>query len=546
MFFVRSCLLTLIPTLVLTAADAAPGLAVWDAGVGMVGTEPGAPGASIRPGTALVVGDAGPVRVILPGTGNGYLTLAAGSSVVLAERRIEGSGTVAAELQISISTGAVAVGGDLAPRFTAVRVRGGASETVAAPGVGVVVEADRVSGDTVVAIDGPVSTGPLPVNANGWQAVAERVILAPRTVVVVELQHGVKEPAAATGRPHLNGSSASRPSLRKQVTEVRASVDSWALDVATRDLGPANPAWWAAPPANPGATTDKAWSGLVQVSGFYDSNPNSVATELGGGKSDIAGSLFGDARWICVSKGDYSVRVQALGGLVRYSGVEHTDDLDVAHDSRDKDQRQAGVNAALIQTGQLLDWSMGVGGQAYGDGSQKRRAISLNADVGCQVADAYAVLNLGWSNSRVDPSTGDTADYTTQGVTARPAVTFSLPGTDWSSSVEVSLLYTDSRSKEPKDDFSALRPSVSWNNKLGRLDLGLAGRYESISYRAPRATTETLLARENVLQTTLTADWWTAAWWSVGLFGNYIRFDSNQPLADYTQSQLGARSTLIW
>ena len=545
MFTSRSLLLILLPTLALTAAEAAPGLAVWDAGAGTVGTEQGARGVDVRPGMTLAVGPDGPARVILAGTGNGYLTLAAGSTVTLAERRIESNGTTAAELLITISAGAVAVGGEIAPRFVAVRLRSIASETVAAPGVGVVVEADRASGDTVVALDGPVVTGPL--SANGWQAVAERVTLVPQSVVVVDLQRGVGEPTPAPGRPQLSGPSATRPGLRTQATKPPPSVDAWNLDVAARDLGPADPAWWTSPPVIPAATEDKTWSVLVQVSGFHDSNPNGVATDLGGGTADGAGSLFGDARWTCASAGDCSLRLQAIGGLLRYRGVQSTDDAGVQHDSRDKDQRQFGVNAALIQRGQVLDWSMGVGGEAYADGEQDRRAVSLNGDVGWQVdEDAYAVLNLGWNHSQIDPSASGTVDYNTQGVTARPALTVGLPGTDWYSSVEVSLLYTDSSSAFAEDDFYALRPGVACINRLGHLDLGLSARCEFISYRALRARTETTLARETVVQATVTADWWTTTWSSVGLFGNHLWFDSNQALADYTQSQVGVRSTLHW
>ena len=69
---------------------------------------------------------------------------------------------------------------------------------------------------------------------------------------------------------------------------------------------------------------------------------------------------------------------------------------------------------------------------------------------------------------------------------------------------------------------------------------------EFIRYRALRATSETTLARETVGQGIATADWWFVDWWSVGLFGNYLRFGSNQELSAYTQTQVGARTTLHW
>jgi len=366
-------------------------------------------------------------------------------------------------------------------------------------------------------------------------------------VVVVDPQRGVGEPSSASGRPQLAGPSTSRPGLRTQVTAAPPSVEAWTFDVAARDLGPADPAWWTSPPAIPAATEEKPWSALLQVSGFYDSNPNGIATDLGGGTADSAWSVFGDARWTCWTEGDYAVRLQAVGGLARYHGEQHTDSAAVQHDSRDKDQHQVGVNAALIQGGRVLDWSVGLGGAGYADDSQHRKVLRLHGDVGYRVDEnAYAVLNLGWAHGSIDPSASGEADYTTRSVTARPALTVALPGTAWSSSVEVSLLYTDSSSVVAADDFYALRPGVSCFSQLGRLDLGLSVRYEAIAYRAPRATTEVSLAREAVVQTTVTADWWTTPRWSVGLFGNQVWFDSNQALADYTQTQVGARSTFHW
>jgi hypothetical protein len=555
---VRTLLLTLIPTLALIAADSAPGLAVWDAGAGTLGSEPSVRGVGVRPGIQLSVAPDGPARIILPGTANGYLTLAAGSSVTLTERRIDGKETSTAELLVTISAGAVAVGGDIAPRFVAVRVRGLVSETVAAPGVGLVVESDQKLGDTVVALDGPVGIGPLPAKANGWQAIAERVTLDARTMVVIDPQRGVGEPIPAPGRPQLVGHADSRPSLSTLVKTAPASgdltsSDLWTLDVAARHLGPADPIWWTAPPAPPeAAAAAKSWSALVQVSSFYDSNPNGVASDLGGGNSDGALSVFGDVRWACWNDGSYSVLLQAIGGGLGYRGVKSTDDLNVQHDSQDKNQYQAAINAALVRNGEQLDWSVGVAGQITDDAKQDRRLVRLSGDVGAQLSeDAYAVLNLGWASNRIDPSTASSANnatgaYTAQVATARSALVLSWSGNGWSSNLETSLLYTDSHSDVAADDFYALRPGVSYLHRLGRLDLGLAVRGEFITYRAARAMSETMLAEETVVQTTLTADWWATATWSAGLFGNHIWFDSNQQLADYTQTQVGVRSTIHW
>jgi hypothetical protein len=550
----RPFLLLLIPTLALIAADAAPGLAVWDAGSGTIGTEPGARGLAVRPGTTLMVSPDSPARIVLPGTANGYLTLAAGSTVTLVERRVSGSGTTAAELLITITTGAVAVGGDIAPRFSAVRLRGLASESVAAPGVALAVEANQGAGDTVVALDGPVGTGPLPGKANGWQAVAERVTLAPRTMVTIDPQRGVGEPVPAPRRPQLTGPVASRPGLRNQVAESVQAVDAWTLDAAARDLGLPDPAWWTAPPAlghpsNAAAApaAARSWSALVQLSGFSDSNPNGVATDLGAGVADTALSLYGDARWTCWSEQDYAVRLQAVGGLVHYRGVMVTDEGGVEHDSRDKNQQLLGLNAALIRSGETLDWSLGFGGGASAEDGQDRRALRLNGDLGGRLdEDVYAVLNLGWAHSRIHPTQSEEADYTTRLATARPALAVGLSSSSWSSIVEASVLCSDSRSTVAADDFAALRPGISWTARMGRLDLGLTGRAEFIRYRAVRATSETTLARETVSQGIATADWWFVDWWSVGLFGSYLRFGSNQDLSAYTQTQVGARTTLHW
>ena len=555
----RAFLLTLIPTLALMAADPSPGLAVWDAGAGTLGSEPCVRGVGVRSGTPLIVGPDGPARIILPGTANGYLTLAAGSTVTLAERRIDGKATTSAELLVTISAGAVAVGGDISPRFVAVRLRGLVSETVAAPGVGLVVEADRMLGDTVVALDGPVGIGPLQAKANGWQAVAERVTLDPRTMVVIDPLRGVGEPIPAPGRPQLIGRADSRPSLSTLVKTAPASVDvrsvdAWTLDVAARNLGPADSVWWTSPPAPPAASASakKSWSALVQVSSFFDSNPNGVATDFGGGKADGALSVFGDVRWACWNEGSYSLLLQAIGGGLLYRGVRYTDDVNVQHDSKDEDQYQVGINAAVVRNGEVLDWSVGVAGLSTDDASQERRLVRLSGDVGAQLSeDAYAVLNLGLADSHIDPSTGGaavggTADYTARVATARSALIIGWSGGGWSSNLDASLLYTDSHSAVAADDFYALRPGVSLLNRLGRLDLGLEARSEFINYRAPRATTELTLAQETVVQTIVTADWWTTTTWSVGLFGNQIWFDSNQQLADYTRTQVGVRSTLYW
>ncbi|MFM2090545.1 MAG: hypothetical protein RLZZ127_1034 [Planctomycetota bacterium] len=554
----RSTLLALAPTLALLAADA-PGLAVWDAGQGTVGAEPGVRGAGVRPGASLVVGADGPARVVLPGTANGFLTLAAGSTVTLSERRVAGGGATAAELLVTIAAGAVAVGGDPAPRFVAVRLRGGASETVAAPGVGVAVEADPALGDTVAAIDGPVSTGPLPGAANGWQAVAERVVLEPRTLVVVDPRRGVGEPVPAPRRPQLAGAAASRAALRAVVAGTASAtgaaapvVTGWTLDQAARDLGLADPVWWSAPPAvpaQPGAAEPppaRSWSAMVQLSSFLDSNPGGVAADLGGGETDLGLSLYGDARWRCWSAGSYGLHLQAVGGLVRYQGERSVDGAGVAHDSRDEDQEQVGANAALVDQGRGLDWSLGVGGSLSSDGSQDLRIARLTGDVGGKMdKDVYAVLNLAWARGWVDPAAAGEDDYATRVVTARPALITAVPGA-WPWTLEFSLLYTNSRSTAAGDDFYALRPGVSGSGRVGRIDLGLGLRGELIAYRAPRAATETDLARETVVNATATADWAATDWCSFGLFGNCLWFDSNQPLAAYSQTQVGVRTTLHW
>jgi hypothetical protein len=240
------------------------------------------------------------------------------------------------------------------------------------------------------------------------------------------------------------------------------------------------------------------------------------------------------------------VHLQAVGGLVRYQGGRSVDAAGVEHDGRDEDQEQIGVNAALVGQGLGLDWSLGLGGSVSSDESQDLRAARLTGDLGGQVDEGiYAVLNLAWTRGGIDPVAAGEDDYTTRVLTARPAVVMALP-TPWPSTVEFSVLCTDSRSAVADDDFHAFRPGVSGSSRVSGLDLGLAVRGEFITYRSPRAVTETDLARETVLQAAATADVPATDWWSLGLFANILWFDSNQPFADYTQTQVGARTTLHW
>lgn len=516
-------------------------LAVWEAGAGALAGAPVHAGVAVLGGQMVESGADAPVRLVLPGTTGGLLTLAAGSRVVLQERAADTGAERSAELVVTVERGAAGIAGDLRPRFAGVRLRGAAAEALAAGGT-LLLERDE-GADTAVLVDGDGVVSPLPQVANGWQATAERVRLAPRQGVVVDHLAGVGEPFPVPVRPQLAGAVADRLTLRRQAEQERTGdlaaqqtyrdrfgggPESWQLDAAGLQLGPASDAWWARTAAAAPADPPSPLSGFVQLAALNDTN---AAARAGGG-SDQALSLLADARWRFWQRDGYAARLQAVGGLVTHRA------------EREGDIAQMGGAAAFLREGGPLLWSLSAGG-AYLDERDLATAMGrLGGDIGWEWSSAHTtLLGVGWSRLGKRPDVGDR--YLASVATLRPAhqATWDLGAVK--PVVEASLLLTDSRSDAASDDYLALRPGLSALARVGgRLDVGLGLAWERTAYREASDGDGDL--RERTWAASLSADWWLARSWSAGAFLNGTRLDSSLAGQDYSRVQAGLRSTYYW